>query len=149
MKLVESSKAICWDDGLIGEWVSRRTGGSWIKGQGTGLGKLVDGKLVAGVLYENYSGTNVVSHIAGEGNWADRYFLGVIFQYPFWGLKVNRITAPVCESNQKSIDLLTKMGFNLEAKLRGATSKGDLLLYVMFKDECKYLRGKYGKVIVA
>lgn len=140
-------KEICWDADRIGPWVCARTGGTWVKGRGTALGKLVDGELVAGTLYEDYSGTNLTCHIAGDDNWADRYFLGVIFQYPFWGLKVNRLTAPVCESNTKSVALLTKMGFNLEAKLHGATSKGDLLLYVMFKDECKYLRGKYGKVI--
>ncbi len=147
MKLAECSKALTYDDAWVGPWVCQRAGGSWINGQGSAIGKLVNGELVAGVLYENFSGTNIVTHIAGEGNWADRYFLGIIFQYPFLGLKVNRITAPICETNTKSIALAEKFGFNLEAKLRGATSKGDLLLYVMFKDECKYLRGKYGKVI--
>jgi len=140
-------KQICWDADLIGPWVCSKTGGTWAKGRGTALGKMIDGELVAGVLYEDFSGTNLVCHIAGDGNWADKYFLGLIFQYPFFGLNAKRITAPICESNKKSIALATGMGFNLEAKLRGATSKGDLLLYVMFKDECKYLRGKYGKVI--
>lgn len=138
---------LSFDAELIGPWVYWKTGGEWTPERGKAIGKIRDGKLVAGVIYEDYSGTNVICHIAGEGNWADRYFLAVIFDYPFTQLKVNRITAPICSSNKKSIDLVTKMGFNLEAKLHGATSKGDLLIFSMFKDECKYLRGKYGKII--
>ncbi len=140
-------RALSFDAELVGPWVYQRTGGDWIPNRGTAIGKIQDGALVAGALYEDWNGVNITCHIAGEGNWADRTFLAVIFDYPFNQLGVQRITAPICSTNSKSIDLVTKMGFNQEAKLRGATSKGDLLLFSMFKNECKYLRGKYGKVI--
>lgn len=102
---------------------------------------------MAGVLYEDFNGANIVCHIAGEGNWASRGFLGVIFDYPFNQLNVSRITVPVASTNLKSINLVTRMGFTLESTLAQAIPDGDLHLFRMFRKECKYLEGKYrGKV---
>jgi hypothetical protein len=136
--------ALSFDPELVGPWVCQRTGGTWTKGRGTAIGKINNGNLVAGALYEDWSGTNLVCHIAGDGKWADRRFLSIIFDYPFNQLGAKRITAPVCSSNHKGIALVSKMGFNIEAKLLGATAKGDLLLFSLFKDKCKFLQGKYG-----
>jgi RimJ/RimL family protein N-acetyltransferase len=138
---------LTFDASIVGPWVAEKTGGSWCAGRGQAIGKLVDGKLTAGVLYEDYNGANVVCHIAGLGNWADRRFLGVIFDYPFNQLKVKRITVPVCGSNVKSMKLVEHMGFVLESRLEQATLDSDLLLYRLFKDECKYLKGKYADSI--
>ena len=135
------------DASIIGPWVAEKTGGSWCEGRGTAIGKMVDGKLVAGVLYEDFNGANVVCHIAGKGKWADREFLGVIFDYPFRQLGVRRITVPVNGDNEKSIRLVEHMGFQLESRLEQATLESDILLYRLFKDECKYLRGKYADSI--
>lgn len=129
---------------LIGPWVAEKTGGTWCYGRGSGLGKIKDGKLVAGVLYEDYNGANVVCHIRGEPGWADRRFLGIIFDYPFNQLNVKRITVPVNSTNKESIKLVRHMGFTLESGLAQATPDGDLLLFCLFKKDCKYIRGKYG-----
>lgn len=101
---------------------------------------------MAGVLYEDWNGANIVCHIAGEGNWATRDFLFVIFDYPFNQLRVKRITAPNAANNATSINLVTRMGFELECTLAQATPDGDLHLFRMWRDDCKYIRGKYGKV---
>lgn len=138
---------LTFDVSIIGPWVSERTGGSWCAGRGQGIGKLAGGKLVAGVLYEDYNRANVVCHIAGEGQWADRRFLGVIFDYPFNQLKVRRITVPIAGNNAKSIKLVEHMGFQLESRLEQATLDSDILLFRLFKDECKYLKGKYADSI--
>lgn len=131
---------------LIGPWVAEKTGGTWCYGRGSGLGKIKDGRLVAGVLYEDYNGANVVCHIRGEPGWADRRFLGIIFDYPFNQLNVKRITVPVNSTNKESIKLVRHMGFTLESGLAQATPDGDLLLFCLFKKDCKYIRGKYGKI---
>lgn len=146
MKLERFSN-LCLDPYIVGPWVAQRTNGTWAPGRGAGIGKIKDGKLVAGALYEDWNGSSVICHIAGEGLWADRHYLAVIFDYPFNQIGANKIIAPVCSTNQKSIDMLEHMGFNQEAKLHGATSKGDLLFFVMDKEDCKYLRGRYGKTI--
>jgi RimJ/RimL family protein N-acetyltransferase len=137
---------LCLDSGRVGAWVTDKTGGSWVAEQGTAIGKLVNNELCAGVLYENYNKANIVCHIAGEGAWACREYLATIFHYPFVQLGVKRITVPVNDSNVKSIGLVEKMGFIMEAKLAQATPDGDLLIYRLFRDECKYIKGKYGQV---
>lgn len=138
-----SAPILSFDAELIGPWVSDRTGGAWVSGRGTAIGSIRDGQIVAGVLYEDYTGTNVVCHIAGEGNWATRRFLSVIFDYPFRQLGVKRITAPVQSTNTKSIELVNRMGFTLESTLAQAIPDGDLHLFRMWCGDCKYLRGRY------
>lgn len=133
----------------VGPWVSEKTGGTWCEGRGSAIGRIKDGELVAGVLYEDFTGANIVCHIAGVGNWANREYLGIIFDYPFNQLKVRRITVPICSTNAKSIALVDHMGFKIEAELTQATLAGNLLIYRMFRDECKYLGGKYGEAISA
>ena len=137
---------LCLDPRIVGPWVCERTGGTWVEGRGTAIGKLDnDGKLMAGVLYEDWTGSNIVCHIAGYENWASRDYLNVIFDYPFNQLKAKRITCPIASTNIKSINLVRRMGFTLECSLAQAIPDGDLHLFRMFKDECKYIRGKYGK----
>lgn len=134
-----------FDAEILGPWVSERTGGTWTPHRGTTIGRVEDGKIIAGVIYEDYNKANVICHIAGEGNWASRRFLNVIFDYPFNQLKVKRITVPVASNNEKSINLVTRMGFALECTLSQATPDADIHLFRMFRDECKYIRGRYGK----
>ena len=134
---------VTFDAEIVGPWVSAKTGGHWCKGRGTAIGRLKDGELVAGVLYEDCTGANVVCHIAGDDGWATKGFLHLIFHYPFRQLNVQRITAPVHSDNAKSIALMARLGFTLEATLDRAILGGNLLIYRMFKSECRFLEDKY------
>lgn len=136
---------LCLDAERVGPWVCERAGGTWVKGRGTAIGRLVDGELVAGVLYEDWNGAQVVCHIAGEGNWATRHYLAVIFDYPFNVIGAKRITVPVSSKNARCIALVSQMGFTIEARLSQATPDADLLLFVMFKESCRFLRGRYAQ----
>lgn len=137
---------LCLDAEKVGPWVCARAGGTWFSGKGRCIGQIDDsGSLIAGVLYEGWNGRNIVAHIAGEGKkWATRYYLGVIFDYPFNQANVDRVTLTIDDDNLESINLATRMGFVLECRLEQANPRGgDILIYRMFKDECKYLKGKY------
>jgi RimJ/RimL family protein N-acetyltransferase len=134
---------VTFDADLVGPWVSAKTGGHWCKGRGTAIGRLKDGELVAGVLYEDFTKANIVCHIAGEEGWATKGFLGLIFDYPFNQLGVKRITAPVHSDNVKSRLLMDRLGFTLEATLAQAIPEGDLLIYRMFKSECRFLEDRF------
>jgi len=134
---------VTFDADIVGPWVSSKTGGHWCKGRGTAIGRLKDGELVAGVLYEDYTKANIVCHIAGDEGWATRGFLGLIFDYPYNQLGVERITAPVHSDNVKSRLLMNRLGFTLEATLAKAIPQGDLLLYRMFKSECRFLEDRF------
>ena len=130
---------ICLDADLVGPWVCARAGGQWTPGAGTAIGWLKDGRIVAGVLYCEWNGAQVVSHIAGDGNWLKRPLLWVMFDYPFNQLKVKRISAPVADSNERCKRFLEHLGFEREATLRDAHPDGDLIIYRMTKAMCRWL----------
>lgn len=136
---------LCLDSEFVGNWVYENLGSVWTPKRGTAIGLLKDGALTAGVVYEDYNGSNVVCHIVGKSRWASITFLSVIFDYPFNQLRVRRITVPVQSVNKKAIKFVLKLGFEYEATLEGATSSGDLLIFRMFRDKCKYIKVPYGK----
>lgn len=127
------------DPDVIGPWVCARAGGTWVQGRGSAIGWVKDDLLVAGVLYEDFNGANVVCHIAGEGRWANREYLWTIFDYPFNQLKVGRITVPIASINTKAQNFVEHLGFEREAILRGAHPAGDLIIYKMTADKCRWL----------
>lgn len=109
-------------------------------GEATGIGWLKNGRIVAGVCYTDYNGVNVSMHVAAEGkNWLRREYLWACFDYPFNQLKVNRITGLVGEGNTQARKFDEHIGFTLETTLAGAHPTGDLLVYRMFRSECRWL----------
>lgn len=139
-----SGLTACFDVEVVGPWVCEGLGYAWKPFRNSGIGKMVGGVLVAGVLYEDFNGANVFCHIRGSGRWACPAFLGLIFDYPFKQIKAKRITVTVDDDNVNSIRLVEKMGFALESRMKQANPRGgDVLVYRMFKDDCKYLRGRY------
>ena len=130
---------ITQDPYLVGPWVTEKAGGTWHPNRGTALGLLKDGKLVAGVLYEDWNGANLMCHIRGEKGWANREFLRIIFDYPFNFVGAKRLTAPIKSTNIDAIKFVQKLGFALECVLSQATPDGDMHIYRIFREECKYL----------
>lgn len=127
------------------KWVEKRVRGSFDGARGIGLSN--DGELCAGVVYEDWNGVNVVCHIASEGRiWATRWYLGIIFDYPFVQLGVNRITVAVGEGNKDSRRFVEHLGFTREANLTGAHPTGDLIIYRMWKTDCRFLREPYANL---
>lgn len=106
------------------------------------LGLERDGKLIAGVLYEGFSGPNLWMHVAAEpgSNWLTRGFLRAVFTYPFVQLGCRRVSGAVDASNTAARRFDEHLGFREEARLRGAAADGgDVILYVMWKEDCRYV----------
>lgn len=116
----------------------------WASHKAIGLER--HGEIIAGVVYENFTGPNIFAHIAGipGRRWMTRQFLYAIFHYPFVRLGVERITAPVEASNVDALKLNRNFGFENEAVLRGAMPSGDLILMVMWKQNCRFLGDIHG-----
>lgn len=127
---------------VVGEsvvsWVAQQTSEFGNFGCATGIGWQRDGQIVAGVAYNDFNGVNCCTHIALAGAMS-RQFLWTIFDYPFNQMKVKRITGLVGEGNQKSRNLCLKLGFTEEARLNEAHPSGDLIVYRMRRNECKWL----------
>lgn len=108
--------------------------------KGVGLEK--DGKLIAGALYEGYNGHNVWVHLAGAPGrkWMNRQFLWYGFHYPFNEMGVKRLSGYVNASNTDARRLNEHLGYEEEARLKGAAPDGgDVILYVMWRENCRFL----------
>lgn len=124
----------------VGAWVAERTDGQWVPGEGTAVGFTKDDILIAGVTYTRWNGANVWSSIASiDRRWCNRTNLWAIFHYPFVQLGCGRMTALVKETNTVSQRFLSKLGFVREATLADAAPDGDLYVYRLLKDDCKWL----------
>lgn len=133
---------VTFDEDIVGPWVCERAGGQYQPGRFKAIGRVKDGKIVAGVLYEDTNGVNVFCHIAGEGRWANRHFLWLIFHYPFVQLGLNRITTVIEPQNTVSQEFTQRLGFEIETKLKDSHPLGDLWVLRMFKRDCRWLEKK-------
>jgi RimJ/RimL family protein N-acetyltransferase len=68
-----------------------------------------------------------------------REYLWFVFYFPFIQLGVTKIIAPVESGNLACRRFIEHIGFILEATLKDCAPKGDLLIYTMRKDQCKWL----------
>jgi len=131
---------------MVGRWVCERTGGTYTEGTAIGLEK--DGKLIAGVLYDHFNHASVQMHVAAEGHgWLDREYLWFCFYYPFEQLGVKIIIGLVAGDNFRARRFDEHLGFVLHTKIPEAHPTGDLCIYTMRKDQCRWLekRNQHGQ----
>jgi L-amino acid N-acyltransferase YncA len=111
----------------------------------TAIGMEWGGELRAAAVYQGYNGHNVWMHIAAQpgGRWLTRDALRYAFVYPFSELGVDRISGYVNASNQAARRFDEHLGFRPEATLQGAAADGgDVIVYVMRWQDCRFLRDK-------
>lgn len=128
-------------DEIVGPWIEFRAKAKWVPGLSSTIGLVRDGELVAGCLYDDYNGANVNMHIASDGSrsWLNKEFLWYSFYYPFEQLGCKRVTGLVPSSNHDARRFDEHLGFVLEAALKDAHPDGDLLVYRMFRADCRWL----------
>ena len=128
-------------DEYVGRWVATRAQVFWHP-EDKAIGLLDPDKgIIAGVLYQDFNGANIVAHIAAEpgARWMTRHFLWAIFDYPFNQLGVRRITGQVAAKNIQARQFDEHLGFVAEATLKDALPDDDLLLYCMRRENCRWL----------
>ena len=121
---------------------------SWIVGRGecfapgsgaTGLGWVKDGKIVAGVMYEEFTEASIHATIVVEEQMM-KGFVHKIFDYPFNQLGVDKIIVQTNTANVESVNLAKRLGFTEEGMIKGAYLDGDRIILTMTKDECKWIK---------
>jgi RimJ/RimL family protein N-acetyltransferase len=139
--------AVCFElitDHSAGHWTAECIDGKYFEAMSQSIGLKKNGEFVAGVIYENWNRRSITCHIAISGRLTPRY-LAVIFDYPFNVCDVKKIIVPVDATNSKSVILVEKMGFTEEARIKDGMADGDMILYTLAKEDCKYLGERYGK----
>ena len=104
-----------------------------------------DGELIAGVVFNLYTGPSIMMHVAAEPGrrWLTRDFLYRCFAYPFIQLKCHRVGGLVREDNLDAQRFDEHLGFKKEGLVRrGADDGTNLILYGMLKEECRWLEMK-------
>ncbi len=129
-----------WDEpDRVGPWVCERLGGTWQAGDNA-IGLEKNGELIAGVVFDNYLGRSICMHVAASGEWwLTREFLQAAFGYPFNQLGVHKIIGPVDSKNADARKFDEHLGFYLEATIKDANKLGDLLLYTMTRQQCRWV----------
>lgn len=132
---------IAYDVERIGPWVTERTGGVYYPGSGQAIGLEKDGVLVAGVLYDNFNGRSVQMHVASDGTrrWMTKQYLLRCFDYPFHQLKVRKIIGQVDSENSDALKFDLALGFVVEAVIKDASRKGDLMILTMTPEQCRWI----------
>jgi len=123
------------------DWVAARTDTIGGYGAATGIGLERGGSLIAGVVYSDWNGANINMHVAAVPGrkWLNREYLWFCFYYPFWQVGAKRITGLVGEGNADARRFDEHLGFKLEARLKDAHPTGALLVYVLRKEDCRWL----------
>jgi RimJ/RimL family protein N-acetyltransferase len=143
-------RVLCQHEDLFGPWMMKilTNSGKWFPGRGSIIGLFDDVKgPIAACLFEGHNDASIMLHIATDGSrrWMIREFLWFVFYFPFIQLAVTKIIAPVESGNLDCRRFIEHIGFTLEATLKDCAPSGDLLIYTMRKDQCKWLnlRNKY------
>jgi len=131
-------------DHSAGHWTATKVDGGYFQERSRSIGLKKDGEFVAGVIYENWHGKSITCHIAVTGRMTPAY-LFAIFDYPFNVCKIGKMIVPVSSANIASIRFVEKMGFQEEARIIDAMADGDMVIFTMPKERCKYLENRYGK----
>lgn len=138
------AKTIISSPSRVYEFVNKYTPMNMVTGM-KGLGLEEDGELIAGVLYEGFNGNNIWMHVAAVPGkrWMTREYLRYCFYYPFVECGVQRISGYVNASNTEARRFDEHLGFRQEARLSGAAPDGgDVIIYVMWREECRYVNTK-------
>lgn len=96
--------------------------------------------LMGGVIFSRHTGASIEVHVGSfEPNWLNRALLWMSFDYPFTQLGVQKLFAPIPETNKKALQFNLKLGFKHENTILGAYEDADMMLMSMRKEECPWL----------
>jgi hypothetical protein len=114
-----------------------------------GLGRVVDGKLVGVIGFNNFNGASCHIHMAGDTKrWMSHGLLETAARYVFIQRKLNLMFGLVPSGNESALEQDQRMGFKLMLTLPGAHPDGALHILQMTKADCRWLERKsYGKKI--
>lgn len=108
-------------------------------GEDVSLGYVSNNKLKGGIVFNGYTGLNVVVNFAGAGKWLAPELVKACADLVYNKLGCVRATALIAESNKKAIKLAKHAGFKEEGKLRKGAGDEDQIVLGMLREECRWL----------
>ena len=127
----------------VGHWVASKHGGNYAESTSQAIGLERDGKLIAGVIYEGWNHKSIVCHIAIEGA-VTRAFMKAVCEYAFHTCGAHKVIGPIPSDNEKAIKNAARIGFTEEARIKDAAPNGDIIMFTITADQCRFLGVKNG-----
>lgn len=128
------------DAARIRTWVMARTGDDFPMGCQAALGVENAGEIVAGVVYDHYTGRCVTATIAVEHKQLPRQLIRAMFAYPFIQIMVEKVIVYANSANEASVNLAQRLGFVTESVVRNVYEDGDMLILSLYKQDCGWLK---------
>lgn len=137
--VLESRRTLIVQGDDVCAWVAKQSGGEYFGG-GVGFGIEKEGRIVCGVLFENYTAQSLQIHVALEpGQRMSKEWLKALFGYAFNFAKVKKIVGVIDSENSACLKFTRHIGFIDEAIIKDAGPKGDYLILTMTRDQCRFL----------
>ena len=110
----------------------------------TGIGFVGGGRVVAGVMYDKWSGSCIEAHIwIKEGRIPPLQWAAAVLDYPFNQLGCDMMVAWVRETNEKSLWLCGKLGFKEEGRVDEFFLSGESCkILKLTREDCWALRSE-------
>jgi RimJ/RimL family protein N-acetyltransferase len=111
------------------------------------LGRIVRGKLIGVVGFNNFTGTSCHIHMAGDPGWISREFIRASFGYVFEEGGLTMVFGIVPSGNIRALGIDRKLGFRELIYIPGAHPDGGLHILQMKREDCRWLRNPDGKEV--
>ncbi|RLC18921.1 MAG: hypothetical protein DRI24_01765 [Deltaproteobacteria bacterium] len=97
--------------------------------------------LTGAVGYDGWSENMVEIHVASVPGayWFTKELLYKSFHFPFVVHGRNIVASKVSSSNEAAVNFNRKLGFKEQCRIKGGSSSGDLIIFTMYRAECKWL----------
>ena len=103
------------------------------------IAQVINNEIRAVVVYCGFFGKSAMIHVNAVGqHWMTKGFLKKAFDYPFNTLKLKVIIGTVSGNNEKSLKLNRHLGFKEVAQIADAHEDGDLVIFEMRPEYCKW-----------
>jgi RimJ/RimL family protein N-acetyltransferase len=129
----------------VGQWIARELETTYALTDTQAIGLARNGRMVGGVMYEDWNGRSVVAHMAIRERVTPEFWW-VVADYPFRQIGASKVIAPIHSANYPMMRLADHLGFRQEARIENAHPLGDILIYTLIERDCRiFQREQYGK----
>lgn len=132
------------------EWVAKKTNEHGNYGAAVGIG-VEDGEIVAGVVLNQYNGASMCIHVASDGSkrWLTKELLWFVFHYAFEQARVKVLIGLIGSKNTASHRFNLHLGFVEEHRIPDAHPDGELLIHILRKENCRWLKRNHDVLQIA
>ena len=123
----------------VARWVAARAIGD-VAGAQFASGVTLDGALAAGFFLYGWNGAHVLLSVRVDNAHAPtRAWWASMWRYPFLVLGARCVRSTVLATNTRCVDLCRSAGMLEEHRLIDAHPGGDVLMFAMRPDHCRFL----------